>query len=58
MSVGVCQPASWSNTIDATAHATAQPRRSGQTAAATMTVRSVCPLGNDESNALMWDAPS
>jgi hypothetical protein len=54
----VCQPASCSSTIDATAHAAAQPRSNGQTAAATMIVRSVCPLGNDESNDVMWNAPS
>ena len=48
MSVGVCQPASCNSTIAATAHVVAHGEAS---APATMTARSVWPLGNESSNA-------
>jgi hypothetical protein len=60
MSLGVCQPASSSSAIAVAAHAIAQTRSRGKriaTAPARITARSVWPLGNDVSNAAMWNEP-
>jgi len=59
MSVGGCQPASCSKTIGRPPPTRSPSRATPATpAAATITARSVCPLGNDESNAAIWNAPS
>jgi hypothetical protein len=55
MSVGVCQPASCRSAIETAAQTAAHQR---PIATATSTVRSACPLGNDESSAAMWNEPS
>jgi hypothetical protein len=61
MSVGVCQPARSTSVSEAIAQTIASTRARGHrdaTAAATSTVRSVWPLGNDVSKATMWNEPS